>query len=73
MPGYSCSVKERMLYSSCKAPLLDACESVLKMEIVKKVCLYVHILLERSVLTTGCPKNYSRLTKNQALAFRSIF
>jgi twinfilin-like protein len=24
MPGYSCSVKERMMYSSCKAPFLDS-------------------------------------------------
>lgn len=24
MPGYTCSVKERMMYSSCKAPFLDA-------------------------------------------------
>lgn len=37
MPGYSCSVKERMLYSSCKATLLSGLEQVLKMEIVKKL------------------------------------
>jgi len=37
MPGYACSVKERMLYSSCKAPLLGGCEDVLKMEIAKKL------------------------------------
>ena len=37
MPGYACSVKERMLYSSCKATLLSGCEDVLKMEIAKKV------------------------------------
>ncbi|XP_065674520.1 twinfilin-1 isoform X2 [Hydra vulgaris] len=37
MPGYSCSVKERMLYSSCKATLLSGCEDILKMEIGKKL------------------------------------
>ena len=37
MPGYSCTVKERMLYSSCKATLIAGCEEVLKMEISKKV------------------------------------
>lgn len=37
MPGYSCSVKERMLYSSCKATLLSGCEDVLNMEIGKKM------------------------------------
>ena len=37
MPGYSVSVKERMLYSSCKATLLGGCEDVLKMEVTKKV------------------------------------
>lgn len=37
MPGYSCSVKERMLYSSCKATLLSGCEDVLKMEICKRL------------------------------------
>ncbi|XP_041458085.1 twinfilin-1-like [Lytechinus variegatus] len=28
MPGYKCSVKERMLYSSCKAPLLFSLEQM---------------------------------------------
>ncbi|XP_051163190.1 twinfilin isoform X1 [Leptopilina boulardi] len=28
MPGYKCSIKERMLYSSCKAPLLDFIQSL---------------------------------------------
>ncbi|XP_066925764.1 twinfilin-1-like [Clytia hemisphaerica] len=37
MPGYACSVKERMLYSSCKATLLSGCEDVLKMEVTKKL------------------------------------
>lgn len=36
MPGYSCPVKERMLYSACKAPLLELIQS-LGVEIVKKV------------------------------------
>uniref|UniRef100_A0A4W4GZX1 Twinfilin-1 n=1 Tax=Electrophorus electricus TaxID=8005 RepID=A0A4W4GZX1_ELEEL len=37
MPGYSCSIKERMLYSSCKNPLLDMLESKLQMDIEKKI------------------------------------
>ncbi|XP_015592032.1 twinfilin isoform X1 [Cephus cinctus] len=36
MPGYSCSIKERMLYSSCKAPLLDLIQS-LGVNITKKL------------------------------------
>ena len=40
MPGYSCSVKERMLYSSCKAPLIDLIESNLGLTISKKVIDY---------------------------------
>lgn len=39
MPGYSCSVKERMMYSSCKAPFLDKIQS-LGVEIEKKVNIY---------------------------------
>lgn len=37
MPGYNCSIKERMLYSSCKSPLIDLVESKLGMEIEKKL------------------------------------
>ncbi|KAM4040006.1 twinfilin-1 [Anomaloglossus baeobatrachus] len=37
MPGYNCSIRERMLYSSCKNPLLDVIEKQLMMEIVKKI------------------------------------
>lgn len=37
MPGYVCPIKERMLYSSCKGPLLDIVEQQLEMEIVKKM------------------------------------
>lgn len=36
MPGYNCSIKERMLYSSCKAPLTDMMEQ-LGLQLVKKV------------------------------------
>lgn len=36
MPGYSCSIKERMLYSSCKAPLLELIQS-LGVTITKKL------------------------------------
>ncbi|CAD5111925.1 DgyrCDS1186 [Dimorphilus gyrociliatus] len=37
MPGYKCSIKERMLYSSCKAPFIDNIEESLGMEIIKKI------------------------------------
>lgn len=37
MPGYNCSIKERMLYSTCKNPLMDYVEKHLQMEIARKV------------------------------------
>ncbi|KAJ8374141.1 hypothetical protein SKAU_G00047210 [Synaphobranchus kaupii] len=37
MPGYSCSIRERMLYSSCKSPLVDMVENKLQIEIAKKM------------------------------------
>ncbi|XP_020339390.1 twinfilin-2 isoform X1 [Oncorhynchus kisutch] len=37
MPGYSCSIKERMLYSSCKNPLLDEVERDYRLDIAKKI------------------------------------
>ncbi|XP_046706618.1 twinfilin-2 isoform X2 [Silurus meridionalis] len=37
MPGYSCSVKERMLYSSCKSRLLEEVERDYYIEVVKKM------------------------------------
>ncbi|KAF5911544.1 hypothetical protein HPG69_015567 [Diceros bicornis minor] len=37
MPGYKCSIKERMLYSSCKSRLLDSVEQVFQLEICKKI------------------------------------
>ncbi|CAB1315370.1 unnamed protein product [Coregonus sp. 'balchen'] len=37
MPGYSCSIKERMLYSSCKNPLLEEVERDYRLDIAKKV------------------------------------
>lgn len=36
MPGYNCSIKERMLYSSCKGPFTDTIMSW-GVDIVKKV------------------------------------
>eukprot|EP01137_Pigoraptor_chileana_P020677 Opistho-2@83353 len=36
-PGYAAKIKERMLYSSCKAPLLSVAESELGIEFVKKL------------------------------------
>nr|XP_033782040.1 twinfilin-2 isoform X2 [Geotrypetes seraphini] len=37
MPGYKCSIKERMLYSSCKNRLLDTVEQDFQLEIAKKI------------------------------------
>ncbi|KAL4630688.1 twinfilin-2 [Arapaima gigas] len=37
MPGYSCSIKERMLYSSCKSRLLDEVERDYHLQIAKKI------------------------------------
>lgn len=37
MPGYKCSIKERMLYSSCKSRLLDSVEQDFQLVISKKV------------------------------------
>nr|XP_029132135.1 twinfilin-2 isoform X2 [Labrus bergylta] len=37
MPGYSCSIKERMLYSSCKSRLLEDVEKDYHLEISKKL------------------------------------
>ena len=36
MPGYNCSIKERMLYSSCKNAVVEVIESE-GIEIVKKI------------------------------------
>ena len=56
MPGYNCSIKERMLYSSCKASLVDRLESQLGLEITKKVpiiFLYLRVVLQPfSVIVT---------------------
>ncbi|XP_042326306.1 twinfilin-1 [Sceloporus undulatus] len=37
MPGYMCSIRERMLYSSCKSPLLEIVERKLWMQIIRKI------------------------------------
>lgn len=37
MPGYCCTVRDRMLYSSCKNNLVEMLENELKIEIEKKV------------------------------------
>ncbi|XP_044535760.1 twinfilin-1 [Gracilinanus agilis] len=37
MPGYTCSIKERMLYSSCKSTLLEIIERKLQMDIIRKI------------------------------------
>jgi twinfilin-like protein len=35
--GYNCSVKERMLYSTCKSPLVDVIEKEFGLEIARKI------------------------------------
>ena len=37
MPGYACPIKERMLYSSSKNPVIDLLENGLNLVIAKKV------------------------------------
>ena len=37
MPGYSVSIKERMLYSSCKNSVVDVMERIYSIPIDKKV------------------------------------
>ncbi|XP_076469424.1 twinfilin-1-like [Babylonia areolata] len=37
MPGYKCSIKERMLYSSCKSPLVDHIQIHLGIPLAKKM------------------------------------
>ncbi|TRY56272.1 hypothetical protein DNTS_028388 [Danionella cerebrum] len=37
MPGYNCGIRERMLYSSCKNPLVEQLESTLHLELDKKL------------------------------------
>uniref|UniRef100_A0A8C5REI3 Twinfilin-1 n=1 Tax=Laticauda laticaudata TaxID=8630 RepID=A0A8C5REI3_LATLA len=37
MPGYVCSIQERMLYSSCKSPLLEIAERQLWIQIIRKI------------------------------------
>ena len=37
MPGYSCSIRERMLYSSCKSSVIDVIENQCQLNITKKV------------------------------------
>ena len=37
MPGYSVSIKERMLYSSCKNSVVDVLEKVYSIIINKKI------------------------------------
>lgn len=37
MPGYKCSIKERMLFSSCKSPLVDMLERDIGIPLAKKL------------------------------------
>ena len=37
MPGYSISIKERMLYSSCKKAVVDVIEKVYSIPVAKKI------------------------------------
>ncbi|XP_052575124.1 toll-like receptor 9 isoform X3 [Peromyscus californicus insignis] len=55
MPGYKCSIKERMLYSSCKSRLLDSVEQDFQLEIAKKVLCHrtlhpLSLLVQAAVL-----------------------
>lgn len=52
MPGYTCSIKERMLYSSCKNRLLDEVERDYQLEVTKKVHMQDQVILH-------CPNWFS--------------
>lgn len=56
MPGYTCSIKERMLYSSCKNRLLDEVERDYQLEVTKKVNMQDQLTLHCSKWfgSTGC-------------------
>jgi hypothetical protein len=56
MPGYKCPIKERMLYSACKNTFISQLEETLKLEIEKKVCIYVIpiSIATRFILLTDC-------------------
>lgn len=45
MPGYSCSVRERMMYSSCKAPFLETLQSLFGIMISKKVFMILVVFI----------------------------
>lgn len=51
MPGYACSVRERMMYSSCKAPFLEQL-AALGVDVIKKVSEPVQ--LSRNPLVNLC-------------------
>lgn len=53
MPGYKCSIRERMLYSSCKNPLVDMVENNLQIEIEKKVRNYNEKNLANNIFVTN--------------------
>ena len=40
-PGFKSTIKERMLYSSCKEPVVSVAEKQLGLQVAKKVCLCV--------------------------------
>lgn len=45
MPGYSCPIKVRMLYSSCKSPFIDELENIYQLKINKKVRIYIECMI----------------------------
>lgn len=63
MPGYTCSIRERMLYSSCKSPLLEIVERQLQMDVIRKVIIYLLIyviyLINSYLMPTYLFKSFS--------------
>uniref|UniRef100_A0A8C0NW72 Twinfilin-1 n=1 Tax=Canis lupus familiaris TaxID=9615 RepID=A0A8C0NW72_CANLF len=54
MPGYTCSIRERMLYSSCKSPLLEIVERQLQMDVIRKSTNFFHtVCCYRAVTNKG--------------------
>nr|CAG4648787.1 EOG090X0A90 [Polyphemus pediculus] len=46
MPGYACSIRERMLYSSCKGPITDLLENKLIINVANKLSITIDKKIE---------------------------
>ena len=63
MPGYSVSIKERMLYSSCKNSVVDVLEKVYSIIVNKKIEVDSGAELTEEYLLVRLHQNCKRLIK----------